>query len=138
MKKVSTLFVAALLLCSAPVFAECEGGVEFNGRKAGTKYCVSNITMNWWSAFAWCQAQGYRLASFEEACTDATSLIVDTASSWNCGNISTSNSVADAWLSRAWNTDKALHFCGAGCSDICRYKICSVARTSKYKALCIE
>ena len=34
----------------------------------GTQYCWSTKTMNWWSAFAWCDAQGMKLVRMEEEC----------------------------------------------------------------------
>ena len=36
--------------------------------KNGHNYCYSNQSMNWWSAYAWCEAQGRHLASMYEAC----------------------------------------------------------------------
>ena len=40
------------------------GGVEIRGND-GTNYCLSNSIMNWWSAFAWCDAAGKKLISME-------------------------------------------------------------------------
>jgi len=34
----------------------------------GTEYCASLHTMNWWSAFAWCDAQGKKLFDPNEEC----------------------------------------------------------------------
>ena len=34
----------------------------------GMEFCVSNKTMNWWSAFTWCESVGGKLASFEHMC----------------------------------------------------------------------
>ena len=36
--------------------------------KKDHSYCFSSQTMNWWSAFAWCDAQGRHLASISELC----------------------------------------------------------------------
>ena len=36
-----------------------------------TTYCQSKIGMNWWSAFAWCEAAGGRLIDINKDCTDA-------------------------------------------------------------------
>ena len=51
-------------------FAEgkCEGGVPFEGVSDGHEYCISKVSLNWWSAFEWCQQQGRHLASLKEAC----------------------------------------------------------------------
>ncbi len=34
----------------------------------GETFCVSNNAMNWWSAMAWCKANGMQLASVESLC----------------------------------------------------------------------
>ena len=34
----------------------------------GNRYCLSNIKMNWFSAFSWCEAAGGHLANMTEAC----------------------------------------------------------------------
>ena len=46
----------------------CEGGIETTGIQNGHTYCISQITMNWWSAHSWCRAQGRHLATMAEAC----------------------------------------------------------------------
>ena len=38
----------------------------------GTPYCKSNITMNWWSAFAWCDAIGGQLIDLTTECNQST------------------------------------------------------------------
>ena len=78
-------YIAVLsLLCilSAPVSAEtCAGGsgTVIYGNDAdpatgfeGTRYCKSNITMNWWSAFAWCDAIGGELIDLTKECLKST------------------------------------------------------------------
>ena len=47
-----------------PSFADCTGGEVIKG-KNGTSYCLSKIGVNWWSAFAWCESQGMKLASMD-------------------------------------------------------------------------
>ena len=60
-----------LLLCSLSlnVYASnnCVAGKIITG-KNGHEYCISNETMNWWSAFQWCAAQGRHLVTPTEAC----------------------------------------------------------------------
>ena len=56
-----------------PVWAEtCAGGAGqvVHGSKSGT-YCLSDRSMNWFSAFSWCRGAGYRLATFAEVCPTA-------------------------------------------------------------------
>ena len=56
------------LLCPTQTLAgNCTDGTEYVG-KNGHTYCVSNVTMNWWSAFNWCVSQGRHLASMDEVC----------------------------------------------------------------------
>ena len=45
----------------------CNGGAIVTA-KDGTKFCHSNKEMNWWSAFAWCESQGRKLADFTTMC----------------------------------------------------------------------
>ena len=61
-------FLLVLGLC-APVWAECRGGTEYTDTNNHT-YCISDIKMNWWTAFSWCQANKRTLATLQEACPD--------------------------------------------------------------------
>ena len=45
----------------------CNGGTIIENT-AGTTFCRSNVQMNWWSAQAWCQVNGSRLATIYEMC----------------------------------------------------------------------
>ncbi len=52
--------------------ADCANGAgtEIKGNDHGT-YCVSKAAMNWWSAHAWCDAIGMKLAPLSECeCRD--------------------------------------------------------------------
>ena len=60
--------IAASLVFAAPAdAARCNDGAIITGLD-GTTYCWSRVQMNWWSAFAWCDAQGRRLVRLEEEC----------------------------------------------------------------------
>jgi len=63
------LFILTLigLISSASAYAACNGGTEVTNT-AGTTFCKSNVTMNWWSAAAWCKANGLQLATMYEMC----------------------------------------------------------------------
>ena len=50
-----------------PSYAACNGGTEVTNT-AGTTFCKSNVGMNWWSAYAWCRANGRTLATMYEMC----------------------------------------------------------------------
>lgn len=52
---------------STSSWADCDGGHPIEG-KNGTKYCLSKIGMNWWSAFAWCESQSMKLGNLTDLC----------------------------------------------------------------------
>ena len=61
------IFLACLIgilsLSSAYSYTgECKGGTIVAG------FCKSNVQMNWWSAQAWCQANGSQLPTMYEMC----------------------------------------------------------------------
>ena len=50
--------------------ATCNNGNPITGAN-GHEYCLSEISsLNWWSAYTWCEAQGRHLATIYEACPD--------------------------------------------------------------------
>ena len=67
------LIGACTLIMALPVsvFAgKCTNGVTVYGNSTGT-YCNSRIAMNWWSAHAWCNAQGMKMITLEDCdCPD--------------------------------------------------------------------
>ena len=70
-KNTISLTVLTLMLgltLSAPALADsCAGGAGQTVTGVDGKiYCRSNISMNWWSAFAWCEAAGKTLVSLED------------------------------------------------------------------------
>ena len=56
-----------MILFSQTVLAACDGGTEFTG-KNGKTFCVSDVSVHWWGAFAWCESQGMKLASMDDIC----------------------------------------------------------------------
>lgn len=60
MKKTIFLVCAILMM---PVVANACGGTIIKGQ-----YCLSDEQMNWYSAYAWCQAQGMQLVDVEIVC----------------------------------------------------------------------
>ena len=81
MKKI--VFILGLFfVCVSSVYAVCDGGTEITG-KNGHVYCKSNVNMNWYTAFAWCDAQGRTLATMEQMCD------IDETQRWD-GNVGTS------------------------------------------------
>ncbi len=59
--------IGLCLLTGTNAYAACAEGTEITG-KNGHVYCKSNITMNWYTAFAWCDTQGRTLATMEQMC----------------------------------------------------------------------
>ena len=58
-----TCLVALMSTTSAYSYTgNCDGGTIVAG------FCKSNVALNWWSAQAWCQANGSRLATMYEMC----------------------------------------------------------------------
>lgn len=60
MKKILLLTIAILMTSNLAL--ACGGIIIKN------KYCLSKHTMNWYSASAWCQAQGMNLVDVKEEC----------------------------------------------------------------------
>lgn len=121
MKK-TLLILALILTLPSMAFAKCEGGEEKPG-KNGHVYCISNQTMNWWSAFAWCKANERHLATLDEACNNQ---------SWSngCSNMAIGVSKG-AWTSIASGDSSAYHIYLVNGGDVNAY-----ARTTILKALC--
>ncbi len=69
--RMTVMTVLALVFTVArgtPVMADsCAGGMgkEIIGAD-GEKYCQSKMSVNWWSAFAWCEATGGTLVSLDD------------------------------------------------------------------------
>lgn len=65
MKKI--LLLTFTILMTSNIAWAC-GGIALKG-----KYCLSKHRMNWYSASAWCQAQGMNLVDVKEVCGSLTS-----------------------------------------------------------------
>lgn len=78
--KTSLALMCGVLMMSSVVFAEdtvetCANGagVVITGAVTGYKYCKSNQQMNWWNAYAWCDAIGKRLFDLNDCgCSGTT------------------------------------------------------------------
>ena len=96
----ATIAVIALNVSGA-LAATCEGGSLITGAN-GHEYCQSNNTMNWWSAYTWCEAQGRHLASMYELCPTWDGSTGD----GKCANINNSFSLW-VWTSTPYQENKA-------------------------------
>ena len=73
------IFACCLLIMPCVVYAEdttttqtCANGagLVLPSTISGHEYCMSNNTMNWWNAVAWCDALGRRLFSMDDCGCD--------------------------------------------------------------------
>ena len=95
-------FMALGLLCATQALAETTWE-KCNANNGGTlvtiggdTFCKSNSTMNWWSAYAWCQAMDGYMPSIAELCP-GKSITDDNA----CGR-----TYGDTWSSTTCTSDK--------------------------------
>ena len=108
--------------------AECWGN-ERTG-KNGHTYCVSKQDMNWYSAFAWCHAQGRHLVTMNEFCDYQNNIWGKNRS--DCANLIFSDNTTNA-MSWTVNID----------DDGKAYVVTNIynpttpkPKTDKYKACC--
>ena len=101
MKKKLFLMCIIGLMSVASAYAKCDGGTEIT-IPSGT-FCMGKNAMNWWTAAAWCQANGRHLATMYEVCP-----------SWNgqsgfqgCPGLSGSSDKYYAWTATAYNSGGA-------------------------------
>ncbi len=93
------LIMAAMIatMMSAPVHAACEGGTEVGG------FCISDFTMNWWTAYAWCKGNNRTFATIYDVCPNWTG----STGGNQCGRTVSSYNRGMAWTATAYGTDKA-------------------------------
>ncbi len=63
MNNIKKTMLFLIMFSSFPVWAECLGTQKTGAD--GYQYCRSNVSMNWWSAIAWCEATGMQLISLD-------------------------------------------------------------------------
>lgn len=66
MKKIILILCFCALSLNVRADDNCAGTVII--KRNGHSFCFSNQDMNWYSAHAWCDSQGRRLATIHEAC----------------------------------------------------------------------
>ena len=81
--------VTLALGLSSPGWAKCDAGTLVKG-KNNYEYCISDLKMNWWSAFAWCEYQGRELATWTDACPGS-------AIGASCNNMAVGMNSVFAW-----------------------------------------
>ncbi len=116
--------ITALAFNIAQARAEtCESGKLVTGNN-GHVYCQSNNTMNWWSAYTWCEGQGRHLASMYELCSDWDG----STGSKKCANHNGSFNDA-GWTSTAFQGNNAFRAYSSGSVDTSN-------RSSSQRAIC--
>ena len=60
------LTICLTIILFTPASAACNGGTEYV--IDGYTFCVSKISLNWWSAENWCQSNGMHLPTIYEVC----------------------------------------------------------------------
>ena len=104
MKKI---FLILFLLFSLNAYGACKKGVEVTG-KNGHVYCASNVSMNWYTAFAWCDAQGRTLATMEQICDiDETQYWDGNIGEGECLNMVGLGSAQYVWSSTSYSSSHA-------------------------------
>ena len=96
MKKI---FLILFLLFSLNAYGVCKEGTEITG-KNGHVYCMSDVILNWYTAFAWCDTQGRTLATMEQMCD------IDETERWdgNNGEGRCLNMVGAAQTQHVWSS----------------------------------
>ncbi len=126
MKILTALTIAAIALNVSGALAEtCEGGSLQTGEN-GYVYCLSNKTMNWWSAYTWCQAQGMKLASAYDLCPTWSGALGD-----NKCDTKISSAHRILWTSTAKENNEAIAYYG-NVGDMKNYP-----RTRGWYAACV-
>ena len=70
MKKILMICALCLTIATHAYAEPCAGGHgEVIVGNDGKSYCKSKVSMNWWSAHAWCAANGMALIDTNKHCT---------------------------------------------------------------------
>ena len=127
MKKLIVLSIMMLMLNVTPAFAKCEGGKVVIGSLNNHEYCVSTPAMTWWAAIAWCEFQGRKLATLNEACSpDGTTINGD-----QCLNLTHNpEGTKTGWTSTPSNNGSYYSV------DMSTHKYNGVSRVHSFRALC--
>ena len=106
-KLIVFLCLCVFLATSAMAEPTCNGGSTITA-KDGTKFCKSNKTMNWWSAFTWCESQNRKLADFSKMCPGVSQASTNTEG--DCPNLQGVENFC-AWSSLASTSGLAFAVC---------------------------
>ena len=104
MKKIILLTSAILMISTV---ANACGGITI---KSG-KYCLSKHRMNWYSAYAWCQAQGMMMVDMESLCGSTSSCSALKLSEEEQNKVTQNDGITNeyVWLTDSVSTTCAKH-----------------------------
>ena len=108
MKKLLTILCVGCILGTANYASACEGDVITDKFDSSKQYCRSEYGMPWWTAYQWCEAQGYVLAS-PESCNYISNNQPRTWQDGYCENLHPWNS-KECWLNFINAEKKGLSF----------------------------
>ncbi len=73
MKRILLTSILSFVLLTQTAHAiNCSGGTATKTADGKIDICISNVGMNWYTAWAWCDAHGLKLASIPEVCNTDT------------------------------------------------------------------
>ena len=107
MKKMIVFLMCVFAISAMAAAPTCEdNGGSIITAKNGTKFCKSDKTMNWWSAFAWCESQNRTLAEFSNMCPNTPQHPTDTTG--DCPNLQGTGDDLWVWSSLVYGSSGAL------------------------------
>jgi len=81
MKKYFVIMMLGLMFCTSVNATWTEANCNDKGGQmvtvGGQTFCKSTTSMNWWSAYAWCQAMGGHMPTVNELCPKLQSITQD-------------------------------------------------------------
>ena len=103
MQKFFAILILGCFVSNTAFATACAGGAGtvVNGKTSGT-FCKSNVPMNWWSTFTWCQASSMQVASWDGMCPEITAAVNNTSNA--CPNLNLGNNAplisgtSNAWV----------------------------------------
>ena len=116
MKKIIVFLCLCLATPAMAAEPTCNGGTLITTHSAsdegctsatcnGKTFCKSDKTMNWWSAFTWCESQGRKLANLSKMCPNVSQ--VPRNEDGDCPNLQGKGDVG-GWSSLAYDEKYAL------------------------------
>jgi len=135
MKLLNILLITGCIVSTSAGATGCAngGGEIITGRDNVTSYCLSTATMNWWSAFAWCDAAGGHLINTNTECNKVT-----TTNTVDCPNLeAVTNKSISVWSTNQRSSTRVY----AIYLDSGKFEAAGFARSSKTNsdnhALCV-